>query len=134
MDSHVRFLVWILLVVAAAYLIWTMVRSSRWMRLQAESAERQRNLMGRSAQAEQVVGESIKIQEEQLRLTRELVGELKGLREDSEERQKALIARSAEAERNVREMVRLQEELLRLTREMVGEIKALREGLERRNA
>jgi len=134
MDSHVRFLVWLSLIVAAAYLIWTMIRSAKWMRLQAESAERQKSLIGRSAEAELIVGESIKIQDEQLRLARELVGELEGLREDLTERQRTLIARSAEAERSVKEVVGLQEEQLRLTRELIGEIKMLRESLERRDA
>jgi TolA-binding protein len=134
MDSHVRLLIWISLVVAATYLIWMMIRSGQWTRLQAEAAERQKNLIGQSTETEQVVRESIKSQEEQLRLTRELVEELKGLREETAERQRTLVTRSAEAEQGVKEIISLQEEQLRLTRELVLEIKGLREGLERRDA
>jgi hypothetical protein len=134
MDSQARLLIWVLLAVAAAYLIWAMIRSARLMRLQGESAERQKNLAGRSEEAEHAVLESIRIQEEQLRLTRELVGELRGLREESAEREGHLIARSAEAEKGIREMIVLQEEQLRLSRELVREIKGLLESLERRNA
>jgi hypothetical protein len=134
MDSHVRLLIWISLVVAATYLIWMMIRSTQWTRLQAESEERQKNVMGRSEETEQAIRDSLKAQEEQLRLTRELVDELKGLREESAERQRIQATRAAEAEQGVKDLIRLQEEQLRLTRELISEIRGLREGLERRDA
>jgi|CZKI01.1.fsa_nt_gi hypothetical protein len=134
MDPHLRLIIWISLVVAATYLIWMMIRSGQWTRLQAESEERRKSAMGRSEDTEQAVRESIRAQEEQLRLTRELVGELKGLRDESAERQRALAARSADAEQGVKDLIHLQEEQLRLTRELVLEVKGLREGLERWDA
>jgi predicted Holliday junction resolvase-like endonuclease len=129
-----RILIWMLLAVAAAYLVWSMLRSIKWMRLQAESAERQKCLVARSADAEQTVMESIRHQEEQIRLMRVLVAEICALREESAERQKSLVTRAADAEQGVRESIRLQEEQLRLMGELVRQIEGLRGDLERRNA
>ena len=54
--------------------------------LREESAERQKSLVTRAADAEQGVRESIRLQEEQLRLMGELVRQIEGLRGDLERR------------------------------------------------
>jgi len=134
MDIPEIIFIWIPLAVAASYIGWAVVRSSRWARLQEDSAEGQRALVARSLQAEEEARASIKLQDEQLRLTRELVAHVEALREDLSQTQPDLVARSGDAARSIAEIVRLHEEQLRLVRDLAADVRALRDELGRRGA
>jgi hypothetical protein len=72
----------VFLALAIVYILWTLLRAKKWSRLQGEAIERQKLAIAGSERAEQRVQAALELQTKQVELTKELIAEIRALRED----------------------------------------------------
>jgi hypothetical protein len=72
----------IFIVAALAYLAWSVARSRRWEKYQGEAADRSKTIIEATSRDRERLEEAISISREQLQVEKELLSEIKGLRED----------------------------------------------------
>ena len=64
------------------FLRWAIMRNRRWERFQQEAASRSKAAVADMANSKQHMEESLAISKEQLQITRDLITEIKALRND----------------------------------------------------
>jgi hypothetical protein len=79
----------LLITVGLGYLAWSIARSRRWEKYQGEAATRAKTIIEASSHDRERLGEAILISREQLQVEKELLSELKGLRDDLKKRTNA---------------------------------------------
>jgi hypothetical protein len=72
----------VFIVAALAYLAWSVARGRRWEKYQGEAANRSKTIIEDAARDRERLNEAISISREQLQVEKELLSELKGLRDD----------------------------------------------------
>jgi hypothetical protein len=67
---------------AGAYLIWSIIRSRKSLRLQQEAAIRAKTIIESDTENQKRYNDAIDLQREQIQLTKDLIKEIQGLRDD----------------------------------------------------
>lgn len=81
MTTH-QILPFVFIIVGVAYLAWSVARSRRWEKYQSEAASRAKAIVADASKSKEHFAEVMAISREQLQATKDLLAEVRGLRED----------------------------------------------------
>jgi hypothetical protein len=73
---------YIFIVIFLAFVIWSVIRGRRWEKYQAEAARRAKTIMEAASSDRERFAEVMSVSREHLEVTKELLSEIKALRND----------------------------------------------------